>query len=199
MAAWLVKSSENPLPLNMLHFISSNKNKIARAEIFLKPHNIEFISKDVDVLEIQSDSIENIAENKALAAFEKLKQPLFVSDHGWEITALNGFPGSYMKYINEWFVPQDFLNLMNGKTNREMIFTEYLCYTDGKTTKLFNESIKGHILYESKGEANPWMTVASFSDDNTSIAQAIKDNPSAINESMVFGNFAKWYKEYLLL
>lgn len=178
----------------MLHFISSNKNKIARAEQFLHPHGLDFVSKDVNVVEIQSHSIEEIAINKAKAAFEIIKQPLFVSDHGWAITALNGFPGAYMKYMNEWFTPQDFLNLMKDKENREMIFTEYLCFTDGEITKSFSETIKGHVLFESKGESEPWMTVSSFSVDNTSIAEAIKDKPSAINDSMVFEEFATWYK-----
>lgn len=178
----------------MLHFISSNKNKVARAEQFLQPHDIKFVTKDIDLIEIQSHSIEEIALDKAKAAFKIIQEPLFVSDHGWAITALNGFPGAYMKYINEWLTPQDFLNLMKDKENREMIFTEYLCFTDGTITKSFSETIKGHILFESKGRSAPWMTVSSFSTDNTSIAEAIRDKPSAINDSMVFEEFALWYK-----
>lgn len=178
----------------MLYFISSNKNKIARSELFLNPAKISFTSTNLEITEIQSHSIEDIALDKAKKAYEILKEPLFVSDHGWAITALNGFPGPYMKYMNEWFSAQDFLNLMKNKSNREMIFTECLCYTDGKDTKIFSETIKGHVLYESKGQAAPWMTVSSFSDDNTSIAEAIKDTPSAINKSKVYEDFAKWYQ-----
>jgi len=178
----------------MLYFISSNKNKIARSELFLTSADITFKAKDLELPEIQSDSVEEIARDKAKKAYEVLKEPLFVSDHGWSITALNGFPGSYMKFMNQWFAPQDFLNLMIDKKNREMIFTEFLCFTDGKTTKTFSEQIKGHILFEAKGEAEPWMTVSSFTEDDISIAEAIKENPSAINASIVYGDFAKWYK-----
>lgn len=181
----------------MLYFISSNKNKIARSKLFLNPFGIPFIAKDIDLIEIQSHSIEEIAINKAKAAFEIIKQPLFVSDHGWSITALNGFPGAYMKYINEWFTPQNFLNLMKDKENREMVFTEYLCFTDGKSIKTFSETIKGHILYESKGQDTPWMTVSSFSDDGTSIAEKLVNSPSSIDTSGVYREFADWYKTIL--
>lgn len=179
----------------MLYFISSNKNKIARAELFLQPFTISFTAKDIDLIEIQSHSIEEIAIDKAKKAFEIIKEPLFVSDHGWSITALNGFPGAFMKYINEWFTPQDFLSLMKDKENREMIFTEYLCFTDGTTTKTFSETIKGHVLYEQKGKGVSWMTVSSFSDKNISIAEAIKDTPSAINDSQTYKEFATWYNQ----
>lgn len=180
----------------MLYFISSNKNKIDRAKLFLSPFNISFTPKDLELVEIQSHSIEEIAINKAKQAFNILKQPLLVSDHGWAITALNGFPGAYMKYVNEWFAPQDFLNLMKDKENREMIFTEYLCFTDGMITKTFSETIKGHVLHESKGQDTSWMTVSSFSDDNRSIAEKIRNNPSAINASKVHEEFAKWYLDH---
>jgi XTP/dITP diphosphohydrolase len=179
----------------MLYFISSNKNKIARAELFLSPFNISFTPKDLELVEIQSHSIEEIAIDKAKNAFDILKQPLFVNDHGWFITALNGFPGAYMKYVNEWFTPQDFLNLMRGKKNREMIFTETICFTDGTTTKTFSETKIGHVLYKSKGKNIPWMTVSSFSDDDTSIAEKLATSPSAINTSKIYEEFAKWYLE----
>jgi non-canonical purine NTP pyrophosphatase (RdgB/HAM1 family) len=180
----------------MLYFISSNKNKIARAEQFLKPLNVSFQIKELELLEIQSQSIKEIAIHKANQAFAIVKEPLFVSDHGWSITALNGFPGAYMKYMNQWLTSEDFLSLMHKKENREMIFTEYLCFTDGKISKTFHEEIKGHVLYEAKGEAEPWMTVSSFSSDNTSIAEKIKNTPSAFNDSKIFEEFGDWYKTY---
>lgn len=180
----------------MLYFISTNKNKIARAEQFLNPLHIPFQTKDLELQEVQSNSIEEIAIHKAHQAFEILKDPLFVSDHGWSITALNGFPGAYMKFMNQWLTSNDFLNLMREKENREMVFTEYLCFTDGNTVTTFHEEIKGHVLFEAKGDGEPWMNVSSFSSDNTSIAERIKDTPSAFNESKIFEDFGKWYKNY---
>lgn len=35
---------------------------------------------------------------------------------------LGGLPGPHMKFINEWFTPQDFLNLMQGKVGRTISF-----------------------------------------------------------------------------
>jgi hypothetical protein len=87
---------------------------------------------------------------------------------------------------------------MQGKENREMIFTEFICFTDGKVIKTFHEEIKGHILHEAKGNAEPWMTVSSFSNDDTSIAEKIEETPSAFNDSKIFEEFGKWYRNYCL-
>lgn len=181
----------------MLYFVTSNKNKVARAEKYLHPLGIQFTPKDLPLDELQSHSIEKIAKDKAEKAFEILKSPLFVNDHGWSIPALNGFPGAYMKYINEWFTPDDFLRLLDGKNDREMIFTEYICYIDSKVTKTFSQTLKGHILYESKGKGVPWMTVSSFSDDGESIAQKLEHDPSAINEAEFSREFAEWLKNHI--
>lgn len=85
----------------MLYFISSNPNKIDRAKFFLNPLGLNFQPKEIEIEEIQSYSIEKIAIDKARKAYATIKNPLFVNDHGWGITALNGFPGAYMKYMNQ--------------------------------------------------------------------------------------------------
>lgn len=178
----------------MLYFVTSNKNKIDRANEYLLPLGINFTPTSLDVIEIQSESFEEIIKQKAKDAYSLLQQPLFVSDHSWSITALHGFPAGYMKSINHWFTPQDFLNLMRDKTNREAILTESICFTNGEITQYFSQQIKAHILYESKGEGEPFMTVSSFSDDGMSIAEKVKIQPSAVESNEVYKEFADWFK-----
>jgi len=178
----------------MLFFVSTNPNKIDKAELFLRPLGIPFEVSNIKLIEIQSDSVEEIVIDKAKKAFQILNSPLLVNDHVWSISALNGFPGPYMKYINQWFSPQDFLNLMKDKKDREMKLTEYICYTDGNIYKTFFEEIKGHVLFASKGKGEPWKTVSSYSKDNSSVAEKLETHPSAIGTSKVYEDFAKWYK-----
>jgi XTP/dITP diphosphohydrolase len=179
----------------MLYYITGNQNKIDVAKQFLDPLGLSFEPHPLELIEIQSHSIEEIAIYKAKQAFEKLNQPLFVNDHGWAITALNGFPGAYMKYMNEWLTGEDFLHLMSGKENREAILTEVVCYIDSGSLKTFTALHKGIVLHEKKGSGPPGMTTISLSKDNMSIAEKMQKNPSAIEEYSLWKEFAEWYKE----
>jgi XTP/dITP diphosphohydrolase len=181
----------------MLYYITGNQNKIDVAKKFLEPLEVSFIPQALELIEIQSHSIEDIAKFKAEQAFEELKQPLFVNDHGWSITVLNGFPGAYMKYINEWLTAEDLLRLMRGKENREAILTEVLCYIDSNTTKIFIAQHRGSVLEESRGSGPPGLTTISLTEDGKSIAEKLENSPSALEEYPLWEEFATWYKENL--
>lgn len=181
----------------MLYYITENQNKIDIAKKFLNPLEIIFQSKNLDIVEIQSSSIQDVATHKAKEAFLKFKKPLFISDHFWSIPSLGGFPGAYMKYINQWFTADDLLNLMKGKENRDAILTEALCYIDNSTIKTFEMSHRGKVLYESLGQGLPGQTVISLSEDGKSIAQKLEKDPSALEIGTNWANFANWYKDYI--
>ena len=180
----------------MLYYITGNKNKIAIAEKFLKPLGIIFEPKNLDIEEIQSDNIDEVTIHKAKGAYSKLKKPLIVTDHFWSIPALGGFPGAYMKYINQWLTPQDFLNLMINKNDRKAILTEMICYTDGQTIKTFSGTHVGMVLQKQQGEGLSTQTVISLSEDGISIARKLENDPSALDKGIVWEDFAKWYKNY---
>lgn len=108
------------MPTPLFTFITTNAEKIKSAKHYLDPLNIPFSTQSLDLTEIQSSSIEEIAKFKAHQAFAILKKPVLVSDHGWAFHALNGFPGAYMKEVNKWFTPQDFLNLLKDKQDRSV-------------------------------------------------------------------------------
>lgn len=180
----------------MLYYVTSNQNKIAVAQKNLTPLGVHFEPIYLDIVEIQSDSLESVALQKAQEAFNKVKKPLFINDHFWSISALHGFPGAYMKYMNQWLEPEDFLRLMKGKENRDAIQTEALCFTDGNTTKLFTTVHKGKVLEQKEGEGIPAQTIISLSSDNISIAKKLETDPSAIEEYPLWEEFATWYKKY---
>ncbi|MDQ5875907.1 MAG: non-canonical purine NTP pyrophosphatase, partial [Thermoproteota archaeon] len=51
------------------------------------------------LVEIQSDSLEEIAREKAKAAFAKVKRQIIVEDDGLFIDSLSGFPGQYSSFV----------------------------------------------------------------------------------------------------
>lgn len=119
--------------------------------------------RKVDVDEIQSDVPEKIAERKARDAFATIREPLFVTDTFWAIPALNGFPGAYMKDVNQWLSAGDFLKLMEGKEDRRIIAKDVITYTDGTTTKQFTIELEGSFATTPwDGSSNALDSVAQF-------------------------------------
>ncbi len=140
--------------MSSLIYVTGNDSKFMHAQEALMPFGITLIQEKVDTEEIQSDSIESVAHDKAKKAFTVLQKSLFVNDAGWIIPSLNGFPGPYMKFVNEWFSPQDFLNLMRDKTDRRIILRQVIVFTDGKMTKEFIHDETGEIVKEARGKAS---------------------------------------------
>lgn len=80
---------------------TGNKRKMGEARLACERFDITVKQIKLDIEEIQATDPIVISEYKAERAFEQIKQPVTVTDTFWNIPALNGFPGPYMKYISE--------------------------------------------------------------------------------------------------
>jgi inosine/xanthosine triphosphate pyrophosphatase family protein len=78
-------------------------------------------------------------------------RPVVVQDSFWNILALRGFPGAFMSYVAKWFTAEDFLRLMEGKTDRTVLCTDSLVYYDGRRVKVFSQDLQGKITQEPRG------------------------------------------------
>jgi XTP/dITP diphosphohydrolase len=76
-------------------FVTSNPNKWQEAQRILG-YAIERV--ELELPEMQAETVTEVALFKARAAFEKLKRPVIVEDAGVELLGLGGFPGPYIKY-----------------------------------------------------------------------------------------------------
>lgn len=177
----------------MLYFITGNTDKTRMAETHLQPKNIPYTVKSLPLIEIQSNSIEEIAKSKAEQAFMQLQKPLIVSDHGWSIPGLNGFPGPFMKYMNEWLTPQDFLHLTQNLKNRRIILTDVICFKDKAETKIFSSELTGHLIKEIKGDYLPAMTITTF-DNNKTVAQYFEESIDPFHNNQTWKEFVEWYE-----
>lgn len=182
----------------MLYFVSSNKIKISNAKAQLAKFHIEIKPVTLDIQEIQSDTSELIALDKAEKAFDILKKPLLITDHGWAVHGLNGFPGPFMHYINNWFTPNNFLELTQNLTDRRVTLQEVVVYKDKTHTKLFRQDHTGELLKEIRGliGQDPFMTIVSHIKGMSNIEARNKDiNP--IDSSKLWLEFSNWYKKSL--
>jgi non-canonical purine NTP pyrophosphatase (RdgB/HAM1 family) len=76
-------------------FVTSNPNKWQEAQRILG-YAIERVELELE--EVQAETVAEVALSKARAAFEKLRRPVIVEDAGVELFGLGGFPGPYIKY-----------------------------------------------------------------------------------------------------
>lgn len=118
-----------------LIFITSNAEKFHIADTILQTKGISLVRKEIPLNEIQSSSLSEIAGNSALEAFRKLKSSVAVTDVGFYITALNGFPGPFVKYINQYLTAENLISLMSGTENREIIIRECLVLISSQSKK----------------------------------------------------------------
>lgn len=189
--------------MKTIYFATSNKDKIQIAETICNEANISIKAITLDIDEIQGEDPEVIVRDKAMRAYEQLGMPVVVSDDTWDIRALKGFPGAYMKSINYWFEPEDFLRLMQGVKDRHITLHQYLAYTDGNITEVFKSDINGKIIHEVRGisEKSPNMTVTALDLDNgKTIAEVFEQGAEAVaarykNSTDAWHDFIDWYKE----
>lgn len=183
--------------MKTIHYITENNHKFETVRAFLEKHGIEISQKVLPIYEIQSKDGVEIAKSKAKQAWKTIKEPLFVNDAFWIIPSLKGFPGPYMKYMNDWLEPDDFLKLMNGKTDRTIILRDTIVYIDENGPNVFTNDYYGEIL-ENKYEGDykyPLDAVASLSKNKKSIAE--ENGIQKFSTEGSWADFAKWLKNNL--
>lgn len=189
--------------MNTIYFVTSNPEKIQIAQTVCAEANLDVKPVSLEIDEIQGEDPEMIVRDKAERAYEKLGMPVVVSDDTWDISALRGFPGAYMKSINYWFTPEDFIRLMDGVEDRRITLHQYLAYTDGTITEVFRNDIEGQIINEVRGksEKSPNMTVTVLDSDNgKTIAEVFEQGTEAViarykNLPDAWHGFVEWYKK----
>lgn len=171
--------------MRTVYFATKNQEKMLIAQTVCSKFDINVEQAIIDIDEIQGEDPVIIVKDKAYRAYEVLSKPVVVSDDSWDIPALNGFPGPYMKSINHWFKPVDFLRLMSGIKDRSIILHQLLAYYDGSIMKVFRNDIHGKILEEPRGQndRSPNMMVTVLDLDNgKTIAEVFEQGQKAVVE-----------------
>jgi len=180
-----------------ISYVTGNPGKFENAQKFFAEYDIEVEQITTKIEEIQSGDSLEIAIDKAKKAFEIEKRPLFVNDATWIIPALKGFPGPFMKYVNQWFEPVDFIHLMQGKDDRRIILRDSIVFINEHGHKIFTHDHEGCILDEvaTFEYKHPTDVVISLSKNKKSIAEEKASGSFFIeDEDKVWKDFAQWLK-----
>ena len=104
-------------------------------------------------LEIQSESLEEIARTSVLRVWEELHKPVVVEDAGLFIQPLNGFPGPYSSYVYKTIGLKGILKLMEGVSQRSAKFLSAVAYMDAGLEEpvCFLGEVRGRISNRVRG------------------------------------------------
>lgn len=180
------------MPLRQVTFASSNEHKFLEARAILFPFDIEVLFARMDLREPQSDSLAEIAGEKAKAAFAIVRRPVIVEDDGLFIDSLKGFPGQYSSFVFQTIGNQGILKLLAGSTERAATFRSVISYHDGSTLSISEGNVKGRISETaSKGG---WGYDPIFVPDGSSLtfAELGEEKNKFSHRKRGLENFASW-------
>lgn len=173
-----------------LFFVSSNSHKYKEAKSILDSFGIRLAFFKLYLEEVQSTSLKEIAEKKALDAFSKCKKPIIVEDDGLFIDSLNGFPGPYSSYAFKTIGNKGILKLLT--TKRKAKFVSIITYCDEKTLESFDAKLDGAISKIQKGKGWGYDPIFIPKNSKKTFAE-IKHKNELSHRFKALRKFSNWY------
>ena len=137
--------------MKSLTFITGNTNKANQLGRYL---NFSINHKKLDIPEIQSLDLEEVATEKAKAAYAILKTPVLVEDTALTFVALNGLPGTLIKWFFESVGNEGLVKLLSGYDDRSAIAETCFALCDENGIRLFKGARKGRVSNVPKGDTD---------------------------------------------
>ncbi len=173
-----------------LFFASSNIHKFQEAKKILDSFEINLRFFKCELEEIQSNSLKEIAKNKAIQAFQKCKKPVIVEDDGLFVDSLNGFPGPYSSYVFKTIGNKGILKLL--KKNRKAKFISIISFYDKKNYESFESKVSGVISQKIIGLGWGYDPIFIPSKSKKTFAQ-LKNKNELSHRFRALKKFSNWY------
>ena len=179
--------------LSELFFASSNEHKFQEAERILANLGMQINLFKTTLQEIQSNNLNDIAEKKAINAYDLIQKPVIIEDDGLFINTLNGFPGPYSSYVYDTIGNKGIMNLLENSEVRDAKFVSIIAYCDNDYgVKLFESSIPGKI--SSIIEKGGWGYDPIFIPDGESKTYAnVSDKDKFSHRAAALTKFSNWF------
>lgn len=142
--------------IDHVFLVTTNEMKFENAQYVLKKYGVSVEQVKMDVPEVQSADITQVAAYSAKYAGERLNAATLKIDVAFEIRTLGGFPGPFVKYINQWLSPEKILCLMAPEEDRYAQFVDAVSFfAPGHECVSFLSTTPGQISRTVEGE-NGW-------------------------------------------
>lgn len=127
-------------------FVTGSKNKLNEVRGILSDCTIT--NEKLDIEEIQSFELEEIAKDKSRKAYGILKKPVLTEDTGFYIEAPNGLPGPFIKFFEQRMGQEATSLLTKPYTNKTAVARTCVCFYDGKEFVISIGEVRGAVLDE---------------------------------------------------
>jgi len=135
-----------------VHLVSENPGKLREAQFVLGKFGLGAKPVKAEKLEVQSDSLEEIARVAAEHLLGRVPEPFIVEDSGLFIASLKGFPGPYSSYVYRTIGCEGVLKLMLGIEDRRAKFVCAAALGFGGRVHVFTGEVEGVISEKPKGQ-----------------------------------------------
>ena len=184
----------------VIFLATGNFHKFDEARRTLAEYNIAAGMLRVKNVEIQSDSLTEIAKTSVVDAFNRCHLPVIVEDAGLFVDSLKGFPGPYAAYAYKTISNPGLLKLMENVKDRKATFRSVIAFYEGRSTPVcFEGEAAGRI---ASGEI--WGNLKTgFGFDpvfhpkgskKTFAEMTIKEKNGFSHRANAVRKFAKWYQ-----
>jgi XTP/dITP diphosphohydrolase len=175
-------------------FASTNQNKYLEVQLILSTRNISVDFAQTCLVEVQSDSLEEIAREKAKTAFAKVGRPVIVEDDGLFINSLAGFPGQYSSFVFKTIGNDGILKLLAGSAKRSAYFRSLIAFYNGRTLSVSEGRVDGRIS-DKIAEGSSWGYDPIFmpAGADLTFAQLKKGKNEYSHRKRALEKFAHWY------
>lgn len=131
-------------------FITGNQNKV---DYLSKTVGMELPYQKIDLDEIQSPDPIVVAEHKVRQAYEIIKKPVLVEDTSLSFDALDGLPGTFVKFFVEAENGlENMCRMLDGLKDRSAYASAIYAYYDGMNLQIFSGRLNGTIASSPRGE-----------------------------------------------
>ena len=136
-----------------VYFATSNEGKIQEARTVLSPYGIRVVPFDGKGVEIQAETVSEVAAFSARAASRRYDRALIVEDAGLFVEALGGFPGPSSSYAYKTVGIRGILALLEGARSRRARFRSAVafCAPEGEPV-VFEGEMAGRLSTSPSGE-----------------------------------------------
>ncbi len=185
----------------VVFFATGNINKYKEARSILGRYGIAVGMLKLKGDEIQSDSLQEIAENSVKYAFSRSGLPIFVEDAGLFVDTLSGFPGPYAAYVYKTIHNSGIVKLMENVKDRSATFRSVISFcgegNPNKPVSFMGES-KGIITTEERRAEGKsgfgFDPIFQPDGSNTTFAEmTIAEKNGYSHRANAIRKFAEWY------
>ncbi|EWG08288.1 MAG: rdgB/HAM1 family non-canonical purine NTP pyrophosphatase [Candidatus Aramenus sulfurataquae] len=180
---------------DVVRLVTSNAHKFEEMSQIADEYGVKLEILNAQKIEIQADSLEEVARYSALLLFEMYRVPLVVDDSGLFIEELKGFPGPYTNFVKKTLDIDGILRLMTGVKQRRAYFETVICYVDEREVRTFSGRVYGRITERPSGEKGFGFDpiFAPDGSDRTFAEMTVDEKNKYSHRAKAFRKFLEYY------